>query len=593
MRKSSKSRSRRNLNKPRTQIGRNHRKTLAMELLEPRYVMEANPWDPSQTRLGWEGTTAEAVEGAVGAIDTNPTDRFANLATTQAWTSMVEHVPARMEGALSDAAIRSMVELSRDESGLIVIDPSLPGAGAIISSFGGDDDVLWMSSLEVLEEGLDERAAAGRKYEAIHFVTHGSSGAIHVGGVRSDIKEIDRLGDAFARLDAIAGPGAGLHLWGCDIAIGEAGQRFVGRIAELSGLPVSASINATGPQSLGGDFELEYATGFIAPPGVIADAESLWQTTLADPPASPSSFTALSAPKVVDETIAYDGEPVAAAGARVSLASYVVGDRLRVPAASAGEYASSFEVDERRLVIASSTPGGTFTKEALNPILRQVELSVDDPFEATARTIEFFGIEPTATSTSSLSVDSAITTPTVIDPSLAYSGGPVTKIVAEITSGFVVGDVLSVASGAYSQEYDTAKRTLTITSTTSWSASAAQGIARGIRFNTAASTDVGQRQFSVAIGGGEFVIGDPVVIEVGAVVGRFDQNGIRVDHHEHRREVHRPRSVGRGLPGRCGRDSKLFWRVPGIAQSRARLRQLEPDPIRQRDGSGPLLSPQR
>ena len=518
MHKSSKPRGQHALKKLRSRIGKTHRKTLAMELLEPRYVMEANPWDPSRALSRPEEGSSPATAGnPFGAIVATSADPVASFASTQAWTSMLDHVPEGLAGALSDEVIRSMVELTRDESGLIVIDPALPGAGAIFSSFGGNDDVLWMSSLEELDNGLDARLSAGRKYDAIHFVTHGSSGAIYVGGVRSDIAGLERLGGTFARLDEIAGQGAVLHLWGCDMAAGEAGQRFVGRVAELSGLPVSASIDTTGPQVLGGDFELEYAIGFGGSASLLPEAESLWQTTLADPPASPSSFTALSAPKLVDATITYAGNAVAAAGARVTLASYVVGDRLRVPAAPSGGYASTFKADERRLEIAPSTPGGTFTAAELNPILRQVTLSVDDPFEATQRTIEFFGVEPTTTLSGSVSVTSAITTPTAIDASLSYSGGSVTKIVAEITSGFVVGDTLSIAAGAYSKSYDIATRQLTITSTTPLTASVAQGIARGISFNTAGSTETGQRQVSIAIGGGEFVIGDPVAIGVSAV----------------------------------------------------------------------------
>ena len=68
---------------------------------------------------------------------------------------------------------------------------------------------------------------------------------------------------------AIAGWGRGLTsggdilLYGCNVAADSQGQRFVERIAELTGADVSDSLDATGSAILGGNWALEYATGSI------------------------------------------------------------------------------------------------------------------------------------------------------------------------------------------------------------------------------------------------------------------------------------------------------------------------------------------
>ena len=57
--------------------------------------------------------------------------------------------------------------------------------------------------------------------------------------------------------------GADLLLYGCDVAKGERGMQFIGELSRLTGADVAASDDLTGAAALGGDWELEVATGII------------------------------------------------------------------------------------------------------------------------------------------------------------------------------------------------------------------------------------------------------------------------------------------------------------------------------------------
>src|SRR5690606_28436430 len=52
-------------------------------------------------------------------------------------------------------------------------------------------------------------------------------------------------------------------LYGCQVAEGDAGARFLETLANLTGADIAASIDYTGAHFLGGNWTLEAATGHI------------------------------------------------------------------------------------------------------------------------------------------------------------------------------------------------------------------------------------------------------------------------------------------------------------------------------------------
>lgn len=126
----------------------------------------------------------------------------------------------------------------------------------------GDVDIL---ILDARYDGVEQIGAILGNYQdldAVQLLSHGSSGSLHLGTTD--------LGDAnLAQYEAgIAGwsnalrPGGDLLLYGCNVAEGEFGVKFVRDLAAASGLDVAASTNASG-KGAGADWTLEFATGAI------------------------------------------------------------------------------------------------------------------------------------------------------------------------------------------------------------------------------------------------------------------------------------------------------------------------------------------
>jgi hypothetical protein len=158
------------------------------------------------------------------------------------------------------------------------------------------------SQVVVLDSARDEIAQitdvlrSCQNVAAVYILSHGASGCLQLGNTRLDA---DTLGQYSAQLrswKAGLADHADLLLYGCDIAEGATGVAFVDALSRLTGADVAASTNLTGNAQLGGDWNLEFATGTIE--------------------AAPLSFSAASFTGVLNvSSVSFGGLTIAAASA--------------------------------------------------------------------------------------------------------------------------------------------------------------------------------------------------------------------------------------------------------------------------------------
>jgi hypothetical protein len=190
---------------------------------------------------------------------------------------------------------------------VVVIDAAVEGGESLAGSFGD------AAATVLVRPGDDLFASVGSALErlgdvsAIHLVTHGSSGRFSLGGTVFDAASIDEWDDGLVAWNRLAGPGADLYLWGCDVAGGD-GASLIDSIHQVSGFGVAASVDLTGPARLGGDFDLEYVLGDVANPRLAAGVDVLWETVLSD-----YSFTATDPKQAVQAAFDALGDTIAPA----------------------------------------------------------------------------------------------------------------------------------------------------------------------------------------------------------------------------------------------------------------------------------------
>src|SRR5690606_1436286 len=104
----------------------------------------------------------------------------------------------------------------------------------------------------------------GRQYDTVHIISHGTPGSLSLGnevisgGSLTAAQREKLTGWALYLTDE-----ADILLYGCDIAAGSEGEAFITEMAHLTGADIAASTDATGAEELGGDWDLELATGAI------------------------------------------------------------------------------------------------------------------------------------------------------------------------------------------------------------------------------------------------------------------------------------------------------------------------------------------
>ncbi len=167
---------------------------------------------------------------------------------------------------------------------IVFVDTSVPHWKTLLAGVRqaapGDQIVLLDPTRDGVAQITD--TLAGRTgITAIHLITHGNAGELQLGSVLLSAGDLDTYAASINAWRQSLASGADLLLYGCDVAEGSSGKAFVDAIANLSGAAVAASTDLTGQKALGGNWNLEYATGRIQTPIAMSRAvQRNWADTL-------------------------------------------------------------------------------------------------------------------------------------------------------------------------------------------------------------------------------------------------------------------------------------------------------------------------
>ncbi|QDT11198.1 Ig-like domain-containing protein [Planctomycetes bacterium K23_9] len=152
---------------------------------------------------------------------------------------------------------------------LILVDANVDNADAMIAEImqQRQDRTVEVRLLDVDTDGIDQISeilkSSGQSYDAIHVLSHGSEGSLSLGSSTLNAGSLPGYAGQFVGWADSLTTDADILFYGCDLAGDSAGQAFVESLAELTGADVAASDDRTGNAELGGDWDLEVATGSI------------------------------------------------------------------------------------------------------------------------------------------------------------------------------------------------------------------------------------------------------------------------------------------------------------------------------------------
>ncbi|MEG3842162.1 DUF4347 domain-containing protein, partial [Microcoleus sp. herbarium14] len=114
-------------------------------------------------------------------------------------------------------------------------------------------------AIEQITEILGQRSSTN----SLHIVSHGREAAVEIGRAELNLHNIETYSSQLQQWGKALGEQGSILLYGCNVAAGASGIKFIQKLSELTKANIAASNNLTGSAALGGDWELEIATGRI------------------------------------------------------------------------------------------------------------------------------------------------------------------------------------------------------------------------------------------------------------------------------------------------------------------------------------------
>ncbi len=115
--------------------------------------------------------------------------------------------------------------------------------------------------------GLNQIAdwMAGRTdIDAVHVISHGKDAALQLGSTTvAGVQLRELYSGTLQTIGASLSEDADILIYGCNLSATDSGRDFVQTFSELTGADVAASDDLTGDVRLGGDWDLEVATGVV------------------------------------------------------------------------------------------------------------------------------------------------------------------------------------------------------------------------------------------------------------------------------------------------------------------------------------------
>jgi ELWxxDGT repeat protein len=154
---------------------------------------------------------------------------------------------------------------------IIFVDSAVPDYQTLIESADTAQVFILNENLSGVEQ-ITNTLALQSDIEAIHILSHGSPGTLHLGSETLSNQNLPQLGNKIKQWGKALTKNADILLYGCNVAAKETGLQFIQKLHQLTGANIAASNNKTGNQALGGDWELFVKIGQISTPLALTSA---------------------------------------------------------------------------------------------------------------------------------------------------------------------------------------------------------------------------------------------------------------------------------------------------------------------------------
>ncbi|WP_277656879.1 DUF4347 domain-containing protein [Seleniivibrio woodruffii] len=136
---------------------------------------------------------------------------------------------------------------------------------------GANSEVFIINSeLDALEQ-MAEILQDYSDLDALHIISHGSSGVINLGSVQLSDTNINEYSAVLSVIGSSLSEEGDILVYGCNVASGYEGKSLIASLAQATGADIAASEDLTGAADKGGDWVLEFRSAEINVDSVSAE----------------------------------------------------------------------------------------------------------------------------------------------------------------------------------------------------------------------------------------------------------------------------------------------------------------------------------
>ncbi len=155
---------------------------------------------------------------------------------------------------------------------LVIVDSGVEDAAPLMASVPAGAQIVLLDSSKNGVEQITSILKSHHEVQSIHLLCHGSEGLLKIGNQSLSNENLNDFRTSINQWRGSLSAGADLMLYGCDVASGSDGIRFLDRLASMAGMDVAASSDRTGTTDSQhhADWDLEYRIGEIQSDGFLA-----------------------------------------------------------------------------------------------------------------------------------------------------------------------------------------------------------------------------------------------------------------------------------------------------------------------------------
>ena len=159
---------------------------------------------------------------------------------------------------------------------IVILDPTIPDSHHIASGIKPGTATYILESQPDAVEQITTILAQHTGIEALHIISHGSSGSLYLGTTQLNSSNIHNYTQQLQQWRNSFTPNASIILYGCNSAAGDRGRQFLTQVHQLTGANIAANPATTGNSKKGGTWDIPQ----LIPPSPHRPKLALTETTL-------------------------------------------------------------------------------------------------------------------------------------------------------------------------------------------------------------------------------------------------------------------------------------------------------------------------